>query len=152
MSSWYHGSRRDRHQRGIRGPMALPNKWTRRPVRAPRALTDEQFFARTVQETVTHLEQARPHLFSGVAVGFEDVPNLPSSWRHNRVPLAAAVESPDGALAQVVLFRRPLERRAASREGLRILIRHTLVEQLAVLLDVRPEDIDPLGSPDSEDD
>lgn len=121
-------------------------------MRVPHELSDEQFFARSVSEAIAALERRRPEVLQGVAIGIEDVPSLPPSWRHHRVPLAAAIESPDGSAAQVVLFRRPLEQRAASRRGLQILVRHTLVEQLAVVLGVAPEDIDPVGSGEGDDD
>ena len=53
-------------------------------------------------------------------------------------------------LAQIVLYRRPLEHRASSRQGLRILVHRTLVEQLSALTGVPTSEIDPLGTDDDE--
>ena len=43
------------------------------------------------------------------------------------------VEADEERMAQVVVYRRPLEHRAASRRGLRILVYRTIVEQLSAL-------------------
>jgi len=45
--------------------------------------------------------------------------------------------------ARVVLFERPLERRALDRDDLAALVHHTLVEQLATLTGRSALDIDP---------
>ncbi|WOP18715.1 metallopeptidase family protein [Raineyella sp. LH-20] len=148
--SWHRSRRRDRHGRGIRGPLALPNPWTGRPVRAPQAPDDREFFATALAEAIAAIAANHPRVLDGISVGMEDVPDLPASWAHDSVPLAAAVESPDGRAAEVVLYRRPLQLRAASREGLRILVRRTLVEQLAVVTGLTPDEIDPEGPTDEE--
>jgi hypothetical protein len=45
-----------------------------------------------------------------------------------------------------VVYRRPLEHRAVSRRGLRILVYRTIVEQLAALTGRSVEEIDPEGA------
>lgn len=149
-SSWYRPHRRDRHGRGRRGPLALPNAWTGRPVRAPQRPDDREFFAEALAEAIAAIAASNARVLDGISVGMEDVPDLPASWAHDSVPLAAAVESPDGRAAEVVLYRRPLQLRAASREGLAILVRRTLVEQLAVVTGLSPEEIDPEGTSDDD--
>ena len=62
------------------------------------------------------------------------------------MPLASAVEATVARPAQVVLYRRPLEHRAASREGLRILVHRTVVEQLSALTGRSVTEIDPDGA------
>ncbi|GAB3914409.1 hypothetical protein GCM10027613_07890 [Microlunatus endophyticus] len=59
------------------------------------------------------------------------------------MPLAAAVAPTPAALGRVVLYRRPLEHRAATRPGLQILVHRTLVEQLAALTGLSIGEIDP---------
>ena len=51
----------------------------------------------------------------------------------------------------MVLFRRPLELRAEDREDLRALVHAVLVEQVAALLDLPPEDVDPRYADDQPD-
>lgn len=126
--------------------MALPNPWTGRPVRVPRLPDDKEFFAQALSEAIARIGGRCPQALEGITVSMADVPDLPAAWRHHSVPLAAAVESPDGRAAEVVVYRRPLQLRAASRDGLRILVRRTLVEQLAVVTGLPAEEIDPDGS------
>lgn len=123
--------------------MALPNPWTGRPVRVPRPPDDKEFFAQALSEAIARIGGTCPQALEGITVSMADVPDLPAAWRHHSVPLAAAVESPDGRAAEVVVYRRPLQLRAASRDGLRILVRRTLVEQLAVVTGLPAEEIDP---------
>lgn len=129
----------------MRGPMALPNHWTGRPVRVVRRSDDREFFQQALTAAIAQIAKSCPQALEGITVTMQEVPDLPAAWRHHSVPLAAAVESPDGRAAQVVVYRRPLELRAASREGLRILVLRTLVEQLAVVTGLTPDEISPEG-------
>jgi len=124
--------RRDRHQRGLRGPLALPNPYGGR-ARPPRPAGRADFFDDSVHSAVDRIAVSCPDALVGVTFGIEDVPALPPSWSGDRVPLAAAVEADAERMAQVVVYRRPLEHRAASRRGLRILVYRTIVEQLSAL-------------------
>ena len=74
------------------------------------------------------------------------MPYLETAWTGAQVPLAAALEGDDNSLSQVVVYRRPLEHRAVSRRGLRILVYRTIVEQLAALTGRSVEEIDPNGT------
>jgi hypothetical protein len=103
-----------------------------------------------VQAAVDRISRQCPDALAGVAVGIEDVPLLESAWTGSRVPLAAAVEAVPDRPARVVVFRRPLEHRAASRRGLRILVYRTIVEQLSALTGRSVEEIDPEGLSDED--
>ena len=45
-----------------------------------------------------------------------------------------------------MVYRRPLEHRAASRRGLQILVYRTIVEQLSALTGLSVDEIDPDGA------
>lgn len=136
--------RRDRHSRGLRGPLALPHGHG--PTARLRRLRDrEAFFTTCVSESVARIHRQCPEALVGVEFGVEDVPHLPVAWSGNQVPLAAAVEAVAGRPARVVVYRRPLEHRAASQPGLQILVHRTIVEQLAALTGLTQETIDPEG-------
>ena len=77
-------------------------------------------------------------------------PYLQTAWSGDHVPLAAAVEGDEERLGQVVVYRRPLEHRAASRRGLRILVYRTIVEQLSALTGRSIDEIDPEGTLDDD--
>jgi predicted Zn-dependent protease with MMP-like domain len=140
--------RRDRHARGLRGPLALPNPITRTTARPVRPADRASFFLDAVQNSVDRIAQQSPDSLVGITFGVEDVPYLETAWTGHQVPLAAAVEAGPGRPAQVVVYRRPLEHRAATRRGLRILVYRTIVEQLSALTGRSVDEIDPGGNRD----
>lgn len=143
--------RRDRHERGLRGPLALANPYTSHPARPSRPATKADFFTQAVEDAVERVARQCPEVLVGVTFGVEDVPYLATAWSGDQVPLAAAVESDADHLSQVVVYRRPLEHRAASRRGLRILVYRTVVEQLSALTGRSVSEIDPDGAGADED-
>ena len=145
--------RRDRHDRGLRGPLALASSLTPRRARPPHRPSKSDFFADAVHSAVDRIGRFCPDALVGVTFGIEDVPHFdPAAYRHpsgqdpgGRVPLAMAVEASADSPGQVVVYRRPLEHRAVSRRGLRILVYRTIVEQLSALTGRSVNEIDPEG-------
>lgn len=135
--------RRDRHDRGLRGPLALPNPYTGRAVPLRRRLDRQQFFTEAVTDAVARIGRSYSGGLDGVDVGVEEVPYLATMWSGDRVPLGVCVEATSLRPAQIVLYRRPLEHRAGSRSELQDLVHRTLVEQLAALTAQQVRDIDP---------
>jgi hypothetical protein len=144
--------RRDRHGRGLRGPLALPNPWARRAATPPRPATPSEAFAEAVHAAVERVARQCPDALVDVAFGIEDVPVVPVAWTGGQVPLALAVEATTEAAGQVVIYRRPLEHRASSRRGLQILVYRTVVEQLAALTGRSVSELDPDGASDEDED
>lgn len=112
----------------------------------PRPTTKADFFNEAVHAAVERIVQQCPDALVGITFGIEDVPSFDSAWASDQVPLAAALEATHDRLAQVVVYRRPLEHRAMSRRGLRILIYRTIVEQLSALTGRSVSEIDPDGA------
>lgn len=137
-------SHRDRHARGLRGPLARTRPGIP-PVPVNRARNRETFFTDAVAESVARIARRRPDALSRVQVGWEEVPHLAVAWTGSQVPLAAAVEATEDQPARVVVYRRPLELRAATPRGLKILVHRTVVEQLAALTGLGVDDLDPEG-------
>jgi hypothetical protein len=144
--------RRDRHSRGLRGPLALANPYSSRPAQPSRPANKADFFTLAVQDAVERVAQHCPDALVGVTFGVEDVPYLETAWSGDQVPLAAALDGDADHLSRVVVYRRPLEHRAASRRGLRILVYRTIVEQLAALTGRSVDEIDPEGVSHDDDD
>jgi len=140
--------RRDRHGRGIRGPLAGPNPWTGRPVPLRRP-SRVDYFNHCVTSAMADIAAVAPDALSGVVVGVEEVPHLNVAWSGDRVPLSAALEPGRGQTAQIVIFERPLEHRARSRAELRRLVHRTIVEQLSTLTG---RSIEELGGDDWDED
>lgn len=106
------------------------------------------FFTDAVTGAVERIARQCPEALVGVTFGVEDVPLLETAWSGDRVPLAAALEADTERMAQVVVYRRPLEHRAATRRGLSILVYRTIVEQLSALTGRSVNEIDPDGLSD----
>lgn len=100
-----------------------------------------EFFGKCVVKSLTRINNLNPELLDEIEIGLEEVPSM--TWQENRVPLAVAVAATEDQPAQIVLFRRPLERRAINKRQLAELVHLTLIEQLAALTGKSPEDIDP---------
>jgi hypothetical protein len=138
--------RRDRHGRGLRGPLALPNALTLHRAQPPHPASKADFFSEAVQDAVDRVGLKCPEVLVGITFGIEDVPHFDMAWSQDEVPLAAALEATATKPGQVVIYRRPLEHRAMSRRGLRILVYRTIVEQLSALTGRSVEEIDPDGA------
>lgn len=139
---------RDRHGRGIRGPLALPNPVTGRPVPLRTQPTGAEVFLTAVKDAISRVVQHCPECLNAIDVGIDEVPTQSTLWQGDGdsvIPLAVAVDAENGRPAKVVLYRRPLEKRAMDLEDLRFLVRHTLVEQLSMLTGRSPSEIDPLS-------
>lgn len=143
---------KDRHGRGLRGPIAGPNPLTGSPVPLRRSQRKSVFFVACVTEAVARIDKACPSALKDVGVGIADVPEFEPQWAGDRALLAAALQPTQDAPAQVVLYRRPLEHRADGRAELRRLVYRTVVEQLSAITGLSIETIDPSGEarPDDE--
>jgi predicted Zn-dependent protease with MMP-like domain len=137
------GPRRDRRGRGLRGRLL--------PATVPQFRTRAQLFDDLVLDAVESLERRFTGELSGVEFAVEDVPpdlNVYDSdvLEDGEVPLARLLPGQpalDGAAPRIVLYRRPLELRAVDREDLADLVRDVVVEQVANLLGLDPEEVDP---------
>nr|WP_240106529.1 metallopeptidase family protein [Streptomyces sp. MUM 203J] len=122
--------RRDRHGRGMRGPVAPPQV----PLSATRADT----FRDLVRDSVERLERRWPQLAD---VDFHVV-EVPVSV-DDAVPLGSASPATRDRHARVVVYRRPVELRAKSQGERALLVHEVVVEQVADLLGLAPESVDP---------
>ncbi|MCD5351749.1 metallopeptidase family protein [Kineosporia mesophila] len=134
--------RRDRRGRGMRGQL-LP-----RTVPAWRSRADR--FDDLVLDAVERLEARWARELDGVEFAVEDVPpSDPSPWEHGEVPLGRFFPA-DGALPpRIVVYRRPVETRAADAQDIGELAQSVVVEQVAHLLNLTPEEVDPRYNRDS---
>ncbi|MEU5974108.1 metallopeptidase family protein [Streptomyces sp. NPDC047315] len=122
--------RRDRHGRGMRGPIAPPQ--------VPLALSRAESFRDLVRDSVERLERRLPQL-ADVDFLVLDVPGV----HEETVPLGEAVPAERGRPARVVIYRRPVEIRTKNRDERALLVHEVVVEQVAELLGLAPESVDP---------
>jgi predicted Zn-dependent protease with MMP-like domain len=130
------GRRRDRHGRGLRGPLI--------PRDVPAWRTRAELFDDRVLDAAERLEQHWGKELDGVEFAVEDVPpSDPAPWEHGEVPLGRFFPSQSELPPRVVVYRRPVETRAAETREVAALVNDVVVEQVAHLLGLTPEQIDP---------
>ncbi|MEU9200167.1 metallopeptidase family protein [Streptomyces sp. NPDC048332] len=122
--------RRDRHGRGMRGPVAPPQ--------VPLSVSRADSFRDLVQDSVERLERRWPQL-SEVDFVVLDVPGT----SEETVPLGSALPAEKDRPAQIVIYRRPVEIRTKNRDERALLVHEVVVEQVAELLGLSPESVDP---------
>ena len=143
-------SRRDRHGRGLRGPLV--------PVEVPLSRSRAEQFDDLVLDAVEDLERRWERELAGVEFAVEDVPWVEHSSPDDVVLDADVLDDASVPLARVlpahredgrevppriVLYRRPLELRAFDRTELADLVHDVVVEQVANLLGLDPDEVDP---------
>ncbi|WP_420039239.1 metallopeptidase family protein [Gordonia sp. MP11Mi] len=145
---------RDKHGRGLRGPLLAPGIPARR--------TRSDAFDRAAVDAFAELDARWHDRLTGLDVAVDDIPGTlprgadPSEWEtvtwpeevtaDGPVPLArlipAAVDAQGRPTrAQIVLFRRPLELRAVD-DDLHELLREVLIQQVATYLGVDEDTVE----------
>lgn len=131
--------RRDRHGRGLRGPLAPPS--------VPLTVSPAERFDDLVVTAVARAGRRMRDELGGLGDLEVVVTELPAGHHPTDsglpVPLGTAHPATPDRPARVVVHRRPLEARAATRRELQRLVRDVVAEQLSVLLGVPPDEIDP---------
>ncbi|WP_425583707.1 metallopeptidase family protein [Streptomyces macrosporus] len=135
--------RRDRHGRGMRGPIAPPQ--------VPLAMSRADAFDDLVRDSADRLERKWPQL-AGVEFVVQEVPPAQPDadgwgglWGDgpDSVPLGRHAPARDGRPDRVIVYRRPIELRSKTRDDRALLVHEVVVEQVAELLGLAPESIDP---------
>jgi hypothetical protein len=119
--------RRDRRDRGIRGPLA--------PRAVPVTRSRAQQFDAQVLEAWDRLAVTHPELLY-IEIAVSDVPEPDE-------PALAVFDPADAGLpARITVYRWALELRAATPGQVRLLLRDVLAEQAGVFLGVPPQRLD----------
>jgi predicted Zn-dependent protease with MMP-like domain len=132
---------RDRHGRGLRGRLV--------PASVPLARTRAEIFEDLVLDTVESLERRYSRELAGVEFAVEEVPPELNVYdadvlEDGDVPLARLLPGGAGSAGippRIVLYRRPLEFRAMDRDDLADLVNDVIIEQVANLLGLDPDDV-----------
>ncbi|MBL1065857.1 metallopeptidase family protein [Streptomyces sp. 7-21] len=125
---------RDRHGRGMRGPVAPPQ--------VPLAVSRADTFDSLVHDSAEQLRRRLPEL-AGVVFTVQEVPWLPRGAEDDGVPLGGVVRGGGRRPDQILVYRRPVELRCRDREECARLVHEVVVEQTAELLGLAPESVDP---------
>jgi predicted Zn-dependent protease with MMP-like domain len=131
-----------------------------RELKVPASQTRGERFDDLVLDAVEDLEQRWARELEGVEFAVEDVPAVPldgalgdddviaDETAGGAVPLGrllpAALDARGRRTApRIVVYRRPLEARAADRLDLADLVHDVVVDQVARLLQLDPDEVDP---------
>jgi hypothetical protein len=122
------------------GPLSRPSTFAPRGLPLQRSSAAQ--FDEIVAIEVTRLEKRLPQVVTRVEFAIEDVPNLEGDV--SEIPLTHSSGGTSHEPYRIVVFRRPIELRA-ERTGtsLQWLVRSALVLELAEVLALSPEQIDP---------
>lgn len=129
---------RDRRGRGMRGPAVLPRTPGRPELRTARERFDDLALG-----IVTEIDGRWQDQLGLVEYAVEDAPHLPDDWDPGTVPLSSLVRGSGTEPTRLVLFRRPIEHRCETREDLEAMVLTIVVEQVAELLGIDADQVDP---------
>ncbi|MGY2702429.1 MULTISPECIES: metallopeptidase family protein [unclassified Nocardioides] len=129
---------RDRRGRGMRGPAVLP-----RVPGQPELPTARERFDDLALGIVTDIDARWQDRLGLVEYAVEDAPQIPDDWASGTVPLSSLVRGSGTTPTRLVLFRRPIEHRCETREDLEAMVLTVVVEQVAELLGIDADQVDP---------
>nr|WP_307826730.1 metallopeptidase family protein [Streptomyces pactum] len=127
----------------MRGPIAPPQ--------VPLSVSRAESFLDLVHDSAERLERRWPQL-SAVEFTVLEVPVFGHDglepdggalWDGESVPLGRFVAGHGDSRDRIVVYRRPVEIRSKSRDERAALIHEVVVEQVAELLGLAPESVDP---------
>lgn len=122
----------------MRGPAILPAR-----LGTPAVKTRRQRFDDVVIGVVAGLEERWADRLGLVEYAVEDAPLIPDDWSTGTVPLSSLVRGSGATPTRIVVFRRPIEHRAESFADLESMVHAVVVDQVAELLGLTPEQVDP---------
>src|SRR4051794_13525017 len=122
----------------MRGPAIAPAVLGR-----PERRTDRERFDDLALGIVTEIDQRWQDRLGLVEYAVEDTPQLPDDWTSGTVPLSSLVRGTGSTPTRLVLFRRPIEHRCETRTDLEAMLLTIVVEQVAELLGIDPDKVDP---------
>jgi predicted Zn-dependent protease with MMP-like domain len=126
----------------MRGPAVLPAQPGR-----PAGRTAGERFDELALDIVTEIDRRWQDRLGLVEYAVEDAPQIPDDWHPDTVPLSSLVRGSGATPTRLVLFRRPIEHRCETRADLEALLLTVVVEQIAELLGIDAELVDPRYTP-----
>lgn len=97
-----------------------------------------------VLDAANRLERLWGRPFPTIQFAVEEVPpSDPTPWEHHQVSLGRMFPETSTAPNQIVVYRRPVVTRCRDDSELAALVLSVLTEQVAAVLGIRPEQLDP---------
>ena len=142
--------RRDRHGRGVRGPLM--------PTKIPRYRRRPELFDAAVLEAYTPIQQQFTVELESLDIAVDTIPRMRLNMDWDSFPPEVVVDGPVplGRIiqagidihgyptrARIVIFRMPIEQRVQGAKERQELLTIVLTQLVAQYLGITPEDIDP---------
>lgn len=110
----------------------------------PAMLSRGEIFDHLVLESADRLRPRLAQRLDDIDLAVEEVPpHDPAPWEDRVAPLGRAYPRAEGRRHRIVLYRRPIELQASDDAELADIVHDVLVEQIAALLGIPAEEIDP---------
>ena len=122
----------------MRGPGVVPRR-----AGHPELPTRRERFDDLALGIVTSVDRRWQDELGLVEYAVEDAPQIPDDWSVGTVPLSSLVRGSGSTPTRLVLFRRPIERRCETRTDLEAMVLTVVVEQIAELLGIDADQVDP---------
>lgn len=122
----------------MRGPALLPTAIGRPVLRTARERFDDLALA-----IFTDIDARWQDRLGLVEYAVEDAPQIPDDWDSSTVPLSSLIRGSGASPTRLVLFRRPIEHRCETRADLQAMLLTVVVDQVAELLGIDADDVDP---------
>ncbi|GGR68408.1 putative Zn-dependent protease with MMP-like domain [Nocardioides luteus] len=134
---------RDRHGRGRRGPIAVPTD-----PKVPVLRTRRERFDDIALSIVTEIDARWQSRLGLIEYAVEESPDIPSDWTaEDHIPLGSLERGAGAKPARLVIYRRPIEHRCQTRAEVEAMVLMVVVEQVADLLGIDAEEVDPRYQP-----
>ena len=131
--------RRDRHGRGMRGPLAVPPV----PIAATRREEFEDLVEDAAEKVDELLRDERDTGLHGVRFVVEEFPVFGPGQEPDVVPFGRVEDASAAHGPTIVVYRRTIELRTDVGEERAELVHDAVVELIAEMLGADPDDIDP---------
>lgn len=122
----------------MRGPAVMP-----RVPGQPETPTRRERFDELVLSIVTEIDERWQDRLGLVEYAVEDAPQIPDDWASETVPLSSLIRGSGSTPSRLVVFRRPIEHRCETRGDLEAMVLTVIVEQVAELLGIDADQVDP---------
>ena len=134
----FRGRRRNRHGRGLRGEIMLPN--------LPGFRSRSERFDDMVLDSAERLQDMWGKQLDGVLFAVDEIPpNLEELVASaTPAPMGAYTPGGRGEAPMITVYRRVVEQTAGTKEELQDLVHDVVVEYTAEMLGVPPETLDPV--------
>lgn len=113
------------------------------PADLPVSRSRAQAFDDLVLDAVERLERLWARELANVDFLVEDVPPVPRRGDPPETIPFSRLETDPAGRARIIVYRRPVEIRTKDPEEMALLVHETVVEEVANLLGVEPESVDP---------